>query len=275
MFRKLRGLRASSLASDVVWKGSYRPASYGHPSIASHQNIRSFSNESFKETLRRVQEDREKNATGDKVGESVEEGESKTEKETAAPKVEEAKKINLNELRHKAFVFVREAKSVFTENLTAAWGEMTGSSRESVLERKFEQSSSFKRAKKDDEDDLDGEDAATPEYTGPSALVIVPAAKSYWEQMASRLDAPIIREILKGAKIYTKAAADTNIGQQAQKATQNVRDKIEDAREFWETSQNPIIHTLSGVWENMTGDTEEGMTIAEIRKKDPTFIKVF
>lgn len=274
MFRKLHGSRASSLAFHVVKKGSYRPALCSYQSMTSHQNSRSFSNESFKDTLRRVQENREKTAAGEKVGESAEEGESKNEKATGAPKAEEASKINVNELRHKAFVFIREAKSVFTENLNAAWGEMTGSSRESVLEKKFEQSTSFKRAKKDSDDDVDGEGAAAPEYTGPSALVIVPAAKSYWEQMASRLDAPIIREILKGAKIYTKAAADTNIGQQAQKATQNVRDKIEDAREFWETSQNPIIHTLSGVWENMTGDTEEGLTIAEIRKKDPTFIKV-
>jgi import inner membrane translocase subunit TIM44 len=44
-------------------------------------------------------------------------------------------------------------------------------------------------------------------------------------------------------------------------------------REFWETSQNPIVHTLSGVWENLTGDTDEGITIAEIRKKDPKFVK--
>jgi hypothetical protein len=49
-----------------------------------------------------------------------------------------------------------------------------------------------------------------------------------------------------GAKVYQKAASETDIGKSAQKATQNVRDKIEDAREFWETSQNPIIHTLSG-----------------------------
>ena len=96
MFRKLHGSRASSLAFHVVKKGSYRPALCSYQSMTSHQNSRSFSNESFKDTLRRVQENREKTAAGEKVGESAEEGESKNEKATGAPKAEEASKINVN-----------------------------------------------------------------------------------------------------------------------------------------------------------------------------------
>jgi hypothetical protein len=72
-----------------------------------------------------------------------------------------------------------------------------------------------------------------------------------------------------------------------------VKDKLEDAREIWETSQNPIIYTLSGIWDNVTGKlivktiplcgleccwnsgtTEEGRCIAQIRKLDPGFDKV-
>ena len=210
--------------------------------------------------------------TDDKIPE-----EKTAEEKTAEEKAAEEStsnpipKIDFADLRYKAFAFARDAKSIIAENVIQGWQDMIGSNKTSVLEKKFEQSQSFRRTKKADDDDDDFEE---PEYTGPSAIVVVKQAKSYWEQMAARLDAPIIREMLKGAKIYGQAAADTTVGKQAQKVSQNVRDKIEDAREFWETSQNPIVHTLSGVWENMTGDTEEGLIIAEIRKRDPDFIKV-
>lgn len=200
-------------------------------------------------------------ATDEKISEE------KSEEATASP----AAKIDFADLRYKAFAFARDSKTVIKDNVMQAWHDMIGSNKSSLLEKKFEQSQSFRRKKTDVDDD---EEVEEPEYTGPSAIVVVKKAKSYWEQMAARLDAPIIREMLKGAKIYGQAAADTSVGKQAQKVSQNVREKLEDAREFWETSQNPIVHTLSGVWENMTGDTEEGLIIAEIRKRDPDFIKV-
>ena len=193
--------------------------------------------------------------------------EEKSEEPAASP----AAKIDFADLRYRAFAFARDAKTTIKDNVIQGWHDMIGTNQTSLLEKKFEQSQSFRRKKTDNDDD---EEVEEPEYTGPSSIVVVKQAKSYWEQMAARLDAPIIREMLKGAKIYGQAAADTSVGKQAQKVSQNVRDKIEDAREFWETSQNPIVHTLSGVWENLTGDTEEGLIIAEIRKRDPDFIKV-
>lgn len=48
----------------------------------------------------------------------------------------------------------------------------------------------------------------------------------------------------------------------------------QDAREFWETTQNPIVYRISGAWESMTAPTEEGMAVAEIQKLDPDFVKV-
>ena len=244
-----------------------------HQKCTADLKARAFSNEAFKEALNKVKRDREEEEAlrGENV-KPLDPEENPSKEKTDTPKEDSETKVNVAELKFKAFTFMRDAREFLSHNFKEAWGEMTGSSKESVLERKFEQSQSFRRAKDSTEDD-DQNSEDKERYDGPSALVVVPAAKSYWEQMASRLDAPIIREILKGAKVYTKAAADTDIGKQAQKATQNVRDKIEDAREFWETSQNPVIHTLSGVWENMTGDTEEGLTISEIRKKDPGFVK--
>lgn len=282
MFSKLRGFRTFL----IPYSGTGRritklpiPSSVVNPSF-THQ-IRYFSNESLKEAFQKVKRDREAAAAAARIetpekpvdGEEIKDDSEKindTKKEEV--KDDAASTINVEELRFKAFAFVRDAKLAVEVNLKAAWGEMTGSSKASVLEKKFEQSQSFRRARNDDEDDDSNQPASEP--GGPSALVVVPADKSYWERMESRLDGPIIREILRGAKKYSKAVADTDVGKQAQKVTQSVKDKIDDAREFWETSQNPIVHTLSGVWENMTGDTEEGLTISEIRKKDPEFIKV-
>merc|ERR1719215_1608152 len=92
--------------------------------------------------------------------------------------------------------------------------------------------------------------------------------------MKDRLqDSPVIKEILKNSRKATKAAADTDLGKKATEATQAMKDKVEDAREFWETSQNPLVYTMSGIWDNMTSETEEGICTAEIRKLDPSFSK--
>ena len=83
----------------------------------------------------------------------------------------------------------------------------------------------------------------------------------------------LIREILKGSKKAYNVAADTDLGHKAEDMADRMKEKVEDAREFWETSQNPIVYTLSGVWDNVTGETEEGICISEILKLDPAFDK--
>jgi hypothetical protein len=227
---------------------------------------RYFSKESFEETLKKVQKDYSKGAdTKEEVGgpedSSSKEGEANSKASGG---------VNPQDVARRVIDFSRTSYDFLQENLRIAWAEMTGQAKESTLERKFEQAATFKRASETPEEDEDGE----PKEKGPSAIVVVEQAKSYWEQMAARLDAPFIRNILKGTAKFRKAAAETPVGQQAQKIGTNIKDKLDDVREFWETSQNPIVHTLSGVWDNLTGETEEGLTIAEIRKKDPKFDKV-
>ena len=92
--------------------------------------------------------------------------------------------------------------------------------------------------------------------------------------MKARLsDSPLIKEILKNSKKFSKAAGETPVGKQAKEIGQGLKDRLDAAREFWETSQNPIVYTVSGVIENITGETEEGIATAEIRKLDPKFVK--
>jgi len=112
--------------------------------------------------------------------------------------------------------------------------------------------------------------AAGSEAAGASkggALVVVKAADGYWfaEQLK---DAPLIKEILKASKQF----ANSEMGKKAQQLRGKLHDKVEDAREMWETSQNPLVYKLSSVWDDLTSETELGVALREIRRSDPEFV---
>jgi predicted lipid-binding transport protein (Tim44 family) len=117
-----------------------------------------------------------------------------------------------------------------------------------------------------------GEKAADPEkdqYTGTAALVIVKDSGTPWERLAANLkNAPIIQEMLRAGE---KLAA-TELGKQATKLKTSIHDRLGDAREAWETSQNPLVYKVSSVWDNLTSETELGMALREIRRADPSFV---
>lgn len=144
------------------------------------------------------------------------------------------------------------------ENTKLAYLEMTGrDAKDSLLKRKVEQAESFRAATRevngeDDEDDVADKPSATA--VGPSSIVVVKEPKSAWDSMKDRLqDSPFIQEIIRNSRKFSRTAAETPIGKKASEVGQSVKDKIEDMREFWETSQNPLVYTLSGVWDTMTG----------------------
>jgi mitochondrial import inner membrane translocase subunit TIM44 len=57
----------------------------------------------------------------------------------------------------------------------------------------------------------------------------------------------------------------------AKKAKQKIDHLAEDAREAWETSQNPWVYRISSVYETLTAETPESIAVAELRKLDPEF----
>lgn len=122
--------------------------------------------------------------------------------------------------------------------------------------------------KKGDEEEAEDE-APNKENVGGGALVVVKTQQKTWERLAEQLkDAPIIQEILKaGTKL-----ADTELGRQAGKLRGKLKDGVEDAREMWETSQNPLVYKLSSVWDDLTSETELGIALREIRRADPDFV---
>ena len=231
---------------------------------------------SFKDMLRKMQEGGEEGKNvNEKVVEEEEEGNTsrKQQQHQREPDTDFSETLGLIRYR------LTDAYYNFKDQVIDAWKEMTGEERETMLSRKVEQATSYRKPKKkklneDGEEIDDDEEEEEVAYDGPSALVHVKEPQNAWESMKQRLsESPLIQEILKNSKKIGKAAGETPIGQQAHKINETVKGGIEDAKEFWETSQNPIIYTLSGIVENVTGETEEGIATAEIRRLDPKFNK--
>jgi mitochondrial import inner membrane translocase subunit TIM44 len=69
--------------------------------------------------------------------------------------------------------------------------------------------------------------------------------------------------LARSERIYEKSGA------------KDVKKKVdhltEDAREAWETSQNPWVYRISSVYETLTAETPESIAVAEFRKLDPDF----
>lgn len=71
---------------------------------------------------------------------------------------------------------------------------------------------------------------------GATAITVVKTEKSAWQRtLDSVTNAPIISSILAAGE----AVAAGPVGQQMSKVKAKVTDKLEDAREVWETSQHP------------------------------------
>ncbi len=263
----VRNLALKSRSSNVSWRVA-----------PVRSQLRYFSNEDLKKICNDVGKD-----NADPNSEKV--SSSSADSATDASSTAEGAKTETTEplfegpqqsAGSKALEFVRNSYSFVVDNVRLAYSEMIGEDKESTLSRNVQQAATFRPAKKavdSDDEDAEKDEEATP--TGPNAIVVVKEAKSAWESMRDRLqDSPLIREMLKSGKNFRKAAVQTDIGKQAENLGRSVQDKISDAREFWETSQNPIVYTLSGAWDNIAGETAEGIAVKEILKLDPKFNKV-
>lgn len=104
-------------------------------------------------------------------------------------------------------------------------------------------------------------------YTGPVNIMIIDPAEQLtaWERMQKRLtEAPIIQSILeRSEEIYEKSGA-----KEYKKKIDHLK---EDAREAWETSQNPWVYRISSVYDTVTAESPESLAVKELRKLDPEF----
>lgn len=112
---------------------------------------------------------------------------------------------------------------------------------------------------------------ATPEgdtpYTGPVEIMVIDPTENLtaWERMQKRLtEAPIIAEVLQRTElVYEKSGA--------RKVKERLEDIKDDAKEVWETSQNPWVYRVSSVYDTLTAESPETMAVKELRKLDPEF----
>jgi Tim44-like domain len=92
--------------------------------------------------------------------------------------------------------------------------------------------------------------------------------ESRWNRtLAAVSKSPIISSILEVGKVI----AESPVGQAAGNLNRKVKEKVEDAREVWETSQHPLIVNAGYVVDNVVAETEQGKAIKEILQIDSGF----
>lgn len=57
----------------------------------------------------------------------------------------------------------------------------------------------------------------------------------------------------------------------AKRVKEKVDDLSDDAREAWETSQNPWVYRVSSVYDTFTAESESTVAVRELRELDPEF----
>jgi len=176
------------------------------------------------------------------------------------------------EMVSRTYAWLLDATDYAKEQIIEAYKEMTVDTTGMAVRRKVSHQPTFRKASDQEQNEKHVEEAVP--YEGPQAIVHVKEDVGAWEAMKMRLsNSPIMQELLKKAHTTGKVVENTTVGKASKKVADDVRDKVEDVREFWETSQNPIIYAVAGTMETMTGETEEGLAIGEFRKMDPDFDK--
>jgi len=188
--------------------------------------------DTLKETIRKMQQEGNTSARGSRKGD---------DDTTIDPRIDD---------------FVSRASNLWfdaTEEVGKTWDELVRSGERKDINKKINHPS----------DTAEGE----TEYTGPVSIMVIDESENLtaWERMQKRLtDAPVIQDILsRSDQLYEQTGA--------KEAKQKVDHLAEDAREAWDTSQNPWVYRVSSVYETITAETPESIAVAELRKLDPLF----
>jgi import inner membrane translocase subunit TIM44 len=146
------------------------------------------------------------------------------------------------------------AWDAFSSEVRLAWKELLESGRARDINKKIKVLHPVERS-----------DAG--EYTGPLDLVVIDPSENLtaWERMQKRLsDTPIIAGMIhRSEEMYERSGA-----RQVKERVDHLR---EDAKEAWETSQNPWVYRISSVYDTLTADTPESLAVKELRVLDPEF----
>lgn len=145
--------------------------------------------------------------------------------------------------------------SSFLTAVGETWNELLDSSKPRDINKKLTDVKGSRPGSTADDDD-----EAAERYEGTMAVMVINEEEnlSAFERIQKRLsEAPIIQDI------YHKSGAA--------QAREKLSHMSEDAREAWETSQNPWVYRVSSVYDTLTAESEHGMTERELRELDPEF----
>ena len=154
---------------------------------------------------------------------------------------------------------VADSWASFSSSVSETWNELINSNQPRDINKKLHESRPGSSA--------DDDEAAAKKYEGSSAVMIIDEDEhlTAFERIQRRLsEAPIIQNILNSSEqIYEKSGA--------RNAKERIEDVKEDAREAWETSQNPWVYRVSSVYDTVTAESESAMTERQLRVLDPDF----
>lgn len=199
-------------------------------------------------TLQFVQFSTEEKKEGDSLRDTINkiksEGQSKDEEKKTAGSSSEADNDIL-----RRFVDTWDS---FSSEVGTAWQELIRSGERKDINKKVRPDAT-----------AEGEEP----YTGPVEIMVIDPSENLtaWERMQKRLtEAPIIQGIIeKSTEVYENSGA--------KKVKEKVDDLSEDAREAWETSQNPWVYRVSSVYDTLTAESEFTVALRELRELDPDF----
>eukprot|EP00924_Labyrinthula_sp_SR-Ha-C_P001366 snap_masked-scaffold_44-processed-gene-1.33-mRNA-1 protein AED:0.38 eAED:0.38 QI:0/-1/0/1/-1/1/1/0/376 len=112
------------------------------------------------------------------------------------------------------------------------------------------------------------ENKANPDYKPPttSELVVqkveeVNTSDPIWKRFSSSLS-------FQSSELFTKLLGEENM-EKISEQKEKVKDKVEEARQTFETSQNPVVYKVYSAYETVLKDSPAGETIKEWRKNEP------
>mmetsp|Transcript_17364 Transcript_17364/g.20702 ORF Transcript_17364/g.20702 Transcript_17364/m.20702 type:complete len:494 (-) Transcript_17364:134-1615(-) len=152
--------------------------------------------------------------------------------------------------------------SSFTSTLSQTWNELLESSEPNDINKKIIDIQKSQPGQTTDDDH-----EAAEKYVGSTAIMVIDEDENMgaYERIQRRLsEAPIIQDVLKRSEQMYESSG-------AAKAKEKLSHVSEDAREAWETSQNPWVYRVSSVYDTLTAESEHGMTERELRELDPDF----
>ncbi|KAL1827247.1 hypothetical protein ACET3Z_005659 [Daucus carota] len=101
---------------------------------------------------------------------------------------------------------------------------------------------------------------ANIEKSSRTDIVILPSKQSRWSKKWES-----IKEKLKRNPVFKR------FGGLSEPVVTKTQELAEDVREMWEVSDNPVVHKIQDINESVFGETAAGISVKEIRRRDPSF----